>query len=149
MQRDATWLMELYGSHGYVFADVKPETVFLEEPGELDIIYHIQEGEQWRVGRIIVNIAGDNPHTRRQAAINRMDLVPGEILDIRKLKASERRLAASSLFHVDAGHGRAAQAHVQDLRRRRDGLQAVATPPDSSDTRPEPRAPRPAAAGPA
>jgi outer membrane protein insertion porin family len=101
-RRDAQWLQELYGSHGYVFADIRPETVFLEEPGEVDLLYHIEEGRQWRVGRIIVRIKGDNPHTRTQVAINRLSIRPGEILDIRELKASERRLMAAALFEVDA-----------------------------------------------
>lgn len=105
MQRDRVWLQELYGSHGYVFADVRPEPVFLEEPGEVDLLYHIDEGEQFRVGRIFVNIGGENPHTRIQVALNRMSLRPGDIMDIRELKASERRLMASSLFHSDAATG--------------------------------------------
>ncbi len=99
---DAEWLRQLYGSHGYVFADVRPEPVFLEEPGEVDLIYHIEEGEQFRIGRILVHIGGDNPHTRIQTALNRMTVRPGDIVDIREIKASERRLLASSLFHSDA-----------------------------------------------
>ena len=105
VQRDALWLQELYGSHGYVFADIRPEPVFLEEPGQLDLLYHIDEGERFRVGRIFVHIGGDNPHTRIQTALNRMTLRPGDIMDIRELKASERRLLASSLFHTDAQTG--------------------------------------------
>jgi outer membrane protein insertion porin family len=105
MGADAQWIQDLYGSHGYVFADVKPETVFLEQPGEVDLVYHIEEGERFRVGRIIVHIAGDNPHTRIQTAMNRMSLRPGDIMDIRELRASERRLVASSLFHTDAATG--------------------------------------------
>lgn len=105
VQRDRLWVQELYGSHGYVFADVRPEPVFLEEPGELDLLYHIDEGEQFRVGRIFVHIGGDNPHTRIQTALNRMTLRPGDIMDIRELKASERRLMASSLFHSDPATG--------------------------------------------
>ena len=105
VQRDALWLQELYGSHGYVFADIRPEPVFLEEPGELDLLYHIEEGEQFRVGRIFVHIGGDNPHTRIQTALNRMTIRPGDIVDIRELKASERRLVASSLFHSDPASG--------------------------------------------
>ncbi len=105
VQQDTLWLQELYGSHGYVFADVRPEPVFQREPGELDLIYHIDEGEQFRVGKIIVHIGGENPHTRVQTALNRMTLRPGDIMDIRELKASERRLAASSLFHTDAATG--------------------------------------------
>ncbi|MBX3424845.1 MAG: BamA/TamA family outer membrane protein [Pirellulales bacterium] len=105
MRETADWLQELYGSRGYVFADVKPETIFLEEPGQVDLVYHIEEGKQWRVGRIFVHIGGDNPHTRIQTALNRVTLRPGEIMDIRELKASERRLQASSLYHVDAATG--------------------------------------------
>lgn len=105
MTSDAQMVQDLYGSRGFVFADVRPETVFLEEPGQVDLLYHIKEGERFRVGQIIVHIAGDNPHTRIQTAINRMSLRPGDIMDIRELKASERRLVASSLFHVDPATG--------------------------------------------
>jgi len=103
--RDQLWLQELYGSHGHVFADIRPETVFLEEPGQVDLIYHIEEGEQFRVGNVIVNIDGDNPHTRIQTVLNRMTLRPGMIADTREIKSSERRLQASSLFEVNAATG--------------------------------------------
>lgn len=102
MNADVNWLKEVYGSRGYVFADVKAEPVFLEEPGQIDLVYHITEGKKWRVGRIFIHIDGDNPHTRIQTALNRLSFQPGEIMDIREVKASERRLQASSLFHVDA-----------------------------------------------
>jgi outer membrane protein insertion porin family len=105
MEKDAKWLQELYGSQGYVFADIKPETVFLEEPGQVDLVYHIKEGDRFRVGRIFVHIGGDNPHTRIQTALNRVTIVPGQIMDIRELHASERRLLASSLFATDAASG--------------------------------------------
>ncbi len=105
MGTDAQWIKELYGSHGYVFTDVRPEPVFLEEPGEVDLLYHIDEGQQFRVGRIIVHINGDNPHTRVQTAMNRMSVRPGDIVDIREIHASERRLVASGLFHSDPATG--------------------------------------------
>jgi outer membrane protein insertion porin family len=105
MMKDAQWLQELYGSQGYVFADVQPETIYLEEPGQVDLRYDIKEGDRFRVGRIFVHINGDNPHTRIQTALNRVTLRPGQIMDIRELKASERRLLASSLFHTDAQSG--------------------------------------------
>ena len=109
MQKDAQWLQELYGSQGYVFADVQPETIYLEEPGQVDLRYDIKEGDRFRVGRIFVHINGDNPHTRIQTALNRVTLRPGQIMDIRELKASERRLIASSLFHIDRAVGAAAE----------------------------------------
>jgi len=102
VREDQQWIQELYGSHGYVFADIRPETVFLEEPGEVDLVYRIEEGEQFRIGNIIVNIEGDNPHTRIQTVLNRLSMQPGDIADTREIKSSRRRIQASTLFHADA-----------------------------------------------
>ncbi len=105
MNADVAWLKELYGSQGYVFADIKAEPIFLEEPGKLKLMYHIDEGKRWRVGNIHVHIAGDNPHTKIQTALNRLSFQSGEIADIREIRASERRLQASGLFMADPAHG--------------------------------------------
>lgn len=101
MLDDTRWIQQLYGSHGHVFAKIDPETVFLEEPGEVDLVYHIEEGGQFRIGNIIVNIEGENPHTRTQTVLNRMSFVPGDVADIREIDASRRRVQQSNLFHVD------------------------------------------------
>lgn len=98
-QADVQWLRDLYGSRGYIYADVKAEMLFLEEPGKIDLVYNIEEGEQWRVGRILVNIRGENSHTRQAVALNRLSLQPGDILDTRKLRDSERRLGAAGVFN--------------------------------------------------
>ena len=68
-------------------------------------MYHIDEGKRWRVGNIYVHIAGDNPHTKIQTALNRLSFRSGEIADIREIRASERRLQASGLFMSDPVHG--------------------------------------------
>ncbi|WP_231943644.1 BamA/OMP85 family outer membrane protein [Aeoliella mucimassa] len=98
---DVEWLKELYGSRGYVFTDVKADVRYLDEPGQVDLVYTIDEGERYRVGRIFVHIGGENPHTRISTALNRLSIKPGEIMDIREIHASERRLQASSLFLAD------------------------------------------------
>lgn len=105
MNDDIEWLKELYGSQGYVFADIRAEQVLLEDPGQLDLVYHVEEGKRWRVGRILVNINGEHTHSRVQTALNRLSLKPGEILDIREVRASERRLQASGLFLTDPVQG--------------------------------------------
>jgi outer membrane protein insertion porin family len=105
MNSDVAWLKELYGSQGYIFADVRAEPIFLEEPGKLRLMYHIDEGKRWRVGNIFVHIQGDNPHTKIQTALNRLSIRSGEIADIRELRASERRLQASGLFMADPAKG--------------------------------------------
>jgi outer membrane protein insertion porin family len=50
------------------------------------------------VGDIHIHIAGEYPHTRENVIRNRISLKHGDILDIRQLRDSERRLKASQLF---------------------------------------------------
>ncbi|MCS7237023.1 MAG: BamA/TamA family outer membrane protein [Thermoguttaceae bacterium] len=108
MEADVKTLQEKYGSIGYVFADIRAEPRFLEEPGQLDLVYNIQEGVRCRVGRIDVAIKDQHnslTHTQWSTVLNRISLAPGDIVDIRELRASERRLRASGLFEVDATKG--------------------------------------------
>ncbi len=105
MNRDLSELRDTYGSQGYIHADIKADPQFLEEPGMIDLVYDIQEGDQYRVGKITVNIEGDNPHTRRNVVINRLSLAPNDIIDIREIRASERRLKSSELFLSDPTQG--------------------------------------------
>ena len=105
MNRDMAAIEDLYGSQGYVFADIRPEPIFQDQPGELDLVYNIDEGSRARVGRINVRIEGEHPHTRHMTVLTRVDLRPGDILDIRKLRASERRLKSSGLFMNEPAQG--------------------------------------------
>jgi outer membrane protein insertion porin family len=98
MNEDQKRLTDLYGSEGFVFADIKASPVFLEEPGLLDLVYQIEEGEQYRVGNINVVIDGEYGITKRQVVLNRMGLRPGDIIDTRLLNDAEARLARSQLF---------------------------------------------------
>ena len=75
------------------------------DPLEIDLVYDIAKGSRYKVGRINVMIDGDNPHTQRTVALNRIDLRPGDIVDIRKIRDSERRLRASGLFLNDIERG--------------------------------------------
>ncbi len=101
MQHDLATLQDKYGSIGYVFADIQPESRYDDKSGSLDLVYHIDEGDRFRVGRIDVEIKGEYPHTRITTVLNRLSLKPGDIVDVRELRASERRLRASGLFLVD------------------------------------------------
>jgi outer membrane protein insertion porin family len=105
MNNDLVSLRDSYGSQGYIHADIKAEPRFWEEPGQIDLVYDIAEGEQFRVGKIVVNIEGDNPHTRRNVVMNRISLAPGDIIDMREIEASERRLRSSQLFLTDPARG--------------------------------------------
>lgn len=98
MNKDVVSLRDLYGSQGYVFADVQAEPRFLEEPGLLDIVYKVNEGKQYRVGNINVHFEGDYGITKREVVLNRLSVRPGELIDVREIRNSERRLGAAQIF---------------------------------------------------
>jgi len=105
MNRDVAALIDAYGALGFILADIKPSPRTLENSPEIDLVYDIAKGSRYKVGRINVMIDGENPHTQRTVALNRIDLRPGDIIDIRKIRDSERRLRASGLFLNDIERG--------------------------------------------
>ncbi len=107
MNADVAKLQEKYGGIGYVFADVKADPRFLEEPAQLDLVYNIKEGDRYRVGKINVDIKGEYPHTQIYTILNRLSLHPGDIVDTREIRASERRIRASGLFESNPATGNA------------------------------------------
>ncbi len=105
LNADLSRIQDEYGSRGYIYSDTTADPRFLEEPGMLDIVYVIDEGEMFRIGYVNVHIKGDNPHTRISVALNRISLLPGDIANIRKIRSSERRLKASQVFATNPQQG--------------------------------------------
>lgn len=105
LDHDLAAIRDVYGTHGYIFSDVQAETRLLEDKPEMDLIYNVAEGKRYRVGKINVNIAGDEPHTKHTTIYNRLSLHPGDIVDTKKIREDERRLRASALFNVDPTKG--------------------------------------------
>ena len=106
MLKDTSTIRDVYGTKGYVFADVKAEPRFLEEPGKVDLVYNIVEGDRYRIGKINVHVGGENPHTKLNTVMNRLGGVrPGEIANTREIKDAERRLKGSGLYKVDPQNG--------------------------------------------
>lgn len=105
MQRDINMLQDRYGEAGHVYCVINPEQRLSESPGEMDLVYQIEEGAKYHINQVHVRIAGDNPHTRVNTVLNRVDVRPMDIADITKFRDSERRLKASSLFNVNPAQG--------------------------------------------
>ncbi len=116
MDLDIKKLQEVYGSYGYIFAKIDAEPRFVDDRPELDLVYAIEEGKRWRVGRIEVQIKGELPHTHMRTVLNRLSLRPGDIVDIRKIRASERRLRASMLFENDPIRGRVPRILIRPMK---------------------------------
>ncbi len=105
LTNDLNAIQDKYGSVGYVFADIKADPRFLEEPGQLDLVYNIKEGDRYRFGKIDVQIKGEYPHTQLTTVLNRLSIKPGDIVDTRKIRASEATLKRSGLFENNPATG--------------------------------------------
>jgi outer membrane protein insertion porin family len=105
MTSDMMTLQDKYGGVGYVFSKVTPDPRFLEEDATLDLIYNVEEGARYSVGKIDVVIKGEYPHTKITTVLNRLSQRPGDIVDTRELRASETRLKRSQLFNNNPGEG--------------------------------------------
>ncbi|MDA7979419.1 MAG: BamA/TamA family outer membrane protein [Pirellulales bacterium] len=120
---DIARIQEIYGTAGYIFADVKPEIIEHASDNGVDIVYRIDEKQRYRVGRIEVQVRGANLHTHVRTVMNRLSIQPGDIVNIQQIRASERRLAASGLF--ETAPDRAPQLILQPVNEEFDG-QSVA-----------------------
>jgi len=129
MDLDLGQIRDIYGGRGFVFADIRADPRFLEQPGQLDIVYNVTEGQRYRVGKINVRIRGEHPHTKHSTVLNRLSLRPGDILDIRKLRDDERRLKASSLFLADAAKGEGPRIVFSKPENAGDGNEQIARDP--------------------
>ena len=98
MNGDVEALRELYGGQGFIFANIVAEPRFLEEPGLLDIVYKIEEGRQYYAGEIRVHYEGGTGVTRREVALNPLSVRTGDLINVQKIRDSERRLGAANVF---------------------------------------------------
>ena len=106
MNADVDWLKELYGSQGYVFADIQAEPIFLGGAGQARRACTTSTKASAGASATSSSTSTARIRTRRsQTALNRLSIRSGEIVDIREIQASERRLQASGLFLTDPVRG--------------------------------------------
>jgi outer membrane protein insertion porin family len=113
MNRDTVTLRDIYGGEGHFFADIQADPRFLEEPGQLDLVYNVEEGAVWHAGKINIHIKGDHPHTRESVVLNRLSIRPGDKIDTREVRSSERRLKSSQLFLNDPTTGSIPEVRIR------------------------------------
>jgi outer membrane protein insertion porin family len=98
---DTRKLQEHYGGNGYAFADIRPELQYLEDSAQLDVVYNVKEGARYKIGKIDIVIVGDPSHTQEKVVRDRLFFKPGDLFDIRQIRASEVALKRSMLFEVN------------------------------------------------
>ncbi len=92
-------ITDFYGERGYIETTVSYEAHL--QPGTLQytLQFQINEGEQFRIG--LLKIFG-NSYTETRVILHECLMIPGEVFDIRKLKATEEKLQNIGYFkHVN------------------------------------------------
>lgn len=93
---DARTIQKRYGELGYIYARVRPVRVFSNEPGLVRVTFEIQEGEQYRVGRVVVR---GNARTRDKVVRRALDLYPpDDLFNLSEAQEAEKELRDTRIF---------------------------------------------------
>ena len=95
LQRDVTSIADLYTQNGYALANVFPDIVPDEELKKVSIIYKVEEGDIYRIGKIEVS---GNTKTRDKVIRREIRLDEGDIFDSSLMKRSYERLNNLNFF---------------------------------------------------
>lgn len=93
MKIDLATIADYYGSRGYADAKVTPRID--KKAGQLDIVYAIEEGNQFKVGKI--SISG-NQKTKEEVVRRELTIAPTEEYNTIKIRKSQARLRALDYF---------------------------------------------------
>jgi outer membrane protein insertion porin family len=88
-------IKEMYGRKGYIEANVQYETTLVENEPLYNVHFHIDEGEQYKIG--LIRVFG-NMQTQTRVILHESLLVPGETFDSARLKATQARLENIGYF---------------------------------------------------
>jgi outer membrane protein insertion porin family len=89
LRRDQGELLVLYHQHGYVYAEVAPQLDFSKDRTRVTIRYRISEGEQVRIGRILLN---GNTFTKENVIRRELIVKPGDPYDETQIQISRHRI---------------------------------------------------------
>ncbi len=120
LREDVESMKSQYDELGRLFATVDPQIVFLEESGVVDLVYQIDEDIPRYVGKINIQVRGDQPHTKEDVIRNQVSayIRPGQLAKASSIRRMQARLNGSQLWDR-------AQPVAVDIRRV-DGSEYVA-----------------------
>lgn len=86
----------LYTENGYIYAVVSLSWVYSSAPGLVQLTVDIEEGDQYRVGKVVVR---GNRRTKDKVVRRELNLYPPDDLwNLREAREAERRLSQSRIF---------------------------------------------------
>lgn len=114
---DEKTLKTKYGEIGCIYAQIlKQPPVYLDEAGLVDLVYKIDEGSPYLLGRIIIKGNGRTQDRVIRREFYQAGLVPGVPLDANRIELVKGRLARLKYFPTDPSQGRPLQITPENRR---------------------------------
>jgi outer membrane protein insertion porin family len=95
VDRDVKAIQTRYGDQGYIYAEVRAVRVFSATPGLVVVTIQIEEGQQIRVGQVVIR---GNETTKDKVVRREVELFPEELFSLSKAREAERRLIQTQIF---------------------------------------------------
>lgn len=96
VEQDVRILSNKYGELGYIYATARASRLFSDTPGLVRVTFTIDEGEQFRVGRVVVR---GNARTKDKVVRRVLNLYPpDDLFNLPEAREAERRLVESRVF---------------------------------------------------
>lgn len=108
-QRDVREVVKAYSPFGFIYAQpgqpgqsdpdylhVSPQTVFLREPGRIELLFNVREGKPFRVGRILVR--GNDKSQDKLVLREFRNFAPGEVYNSGAVEDTIERVRALPYF---------------------------------------------------
>ncbi len=112
LQRDVREVIRAYSPFGFIYQPQSTDPTYLQignprdpegpvkkifhaEAGKVDLVYEINEGKPYHVGRILVR---ENSKTQDKVVLRELHVVPGQLYNSGELQDAEERLHATPYF---------------------------------------------------
>ena len=113
---DRKTLIAKYNDLGCIDTQIIPDPRLTDQPGVVDLVYRIEEGDPYLLGELIIR---GNERTRdkvlRREAAN-AGLLPGEVLNLNRIEAYKNRLSTLGYFVNAPDQGKQIEIKIVDRR---------------------------------
>ena len=86
---------DVFGKAGYIYSQVTPTFAYTQQPGIVNLDFHVVEGKTYRVGRVIIR---GNTQVQDHVARREIRLFPNHLYDTTAVRRSNQHLDALGLF---------------------------------------------------
>jgi outer membrane protein insertion porin family len=115
-EADRKSLETKYGAIGCIDAVIQAERVYTDQPGVVDLVYKVDEGIPYTMGRLIVRGNGRTKDKVIRREANMAGIVPGEPLDANRIEIFRKRLAGLKYFAMTPDQGKPVEIRLANRR---------------------------------